>query len=282
MRNNRRCFIAAAILAVMLMVAGCGKKDAGNQGAEVSGKVSASGSTALLPLVKQAEADFKQKYTAVDVSVSGGGSFTGLNQVASGAVDIGNSDVPVTPELKDKGLVEHQVSVIPFIIVANPGVELDSLTQDQLIDIFTGKFTNWKQLGGKDQAIIIIGRSSSSGSRAAIKEIVLKGQEFSAQSVVQDSNGAVRAAISNTPGAIGYIDQAYVDKTVKPIKYNGVDYSVDNVASGKYPIYTYGRMYTKGEAEGAVKAFIEFIQSDDFQNEYVSQLGFVPINKMKK
>lgn len=280
-------FAAVALLAASL-IAGCGgskesaketAKPAPSQGIE--GKVSASGSTALLPFLKAAQEDFQKKNAKVTVNISGGGSFTGQNQVASGAVDIGNSDVGLQNSLQDKGLVEHKLVGIPFVFITNSSVTVDSLTEQQYIDILSGKITNWKEVGGKDEKISIISRSKSSGSRATIEQVVLKGKSITDNVVIQDSNGAVRAAVSSTPGAIGYVDAAYVDKSIKALKYNGVEYSVGNVTAGKYPVYTFGRMFTKGQPAGAVKAFIDFATGKEFQEAYAEKNGFIPVTKMK-
>jgi len=244
--------------------------------------ITAAGSTALQPLVRAAADGFMSKYAGVQVNVSGGGSFTGLNNVASGAIDIGNSDVVVTEELKDKGLVDHQVAVAPFLIIVNRDVTVDTLTKAQLKDIFTGKITNWKDVGGKDEKISIIGRAKSSGSRATISKIVMDGEDFTDAAAAQDSTGNLITAVSQTPGAIGYIDAAYLKDTVKALKYNGVAYSADAVTSGQYPVFAYEHMYTKGEATGSVKAFLDYILSPDFQNTNVEKSGFIPMSKMKK
>lgn len=269
----------------LMMVAGCGSNSGdktSNQAAEVSGKVSASGSTALLPLLKPAQEEFHKMYDKVTVNIAGGGSFTGMNQVSEGTVNIGNSDVALPTEFKDKGIVDHKVVVLPFVFITNKDVTVDNLTEQQAVDILTGKITNWKEVGGQDKAITIIHRAKSSGSRATITETVLKGAAFTDQAVIQDSNGAVKAAIANTPGAIGYVDAPYADGSVKTLDYNGVKYSPEAVTSGKYPVYSYGHMYTKGEATGATKAFIDYVMSADFQNTYVEKTGFIPITKMPK
>ncbi|CVK18777.1 MULTISPECIES: phosphate ABC transporter substrate-binding protein [Sporomusa] len=281
--------LLAGALAMMLgvsLVAGCGgqketPKNAPAQG-ELSGTVTASGSTALLPLLKPAQEEFQNKNPKVTVNIAGGGSFTGQNQVAAGSVTIGNSDVPLQDSLKDKGLVETKLVGIPFVFITNTDVSVDNLTQQQYVDIFTGKVSNWKEVGGKDQKITIIHRAKSSGSRGAIAEIVLKGAAFTDNAVIQDSNGAVRAAIASTPGAIGYVDAAYADQSVKTLAYNGVKFSINDVIDGKYPVYTFGRMFTKGEPTGAVKAFIDYATSPEFQNVYAEKNGFVPVTKMKK
>ena len=249
---------------------------------KVTGKVTASGSTALLPLLKAGQEEFYKLNDKVTINISGGGSFTGQKQVASGAVNIGNSDVDVAADLKDKGLVEHKLVGIPFVFIVNKDVSVENLTKQQYIDILTGKIQNWQQVGGKDQKITLIHRAKSSGSRATIAKIVLNNANFTDDAVVQDSNGAVRSAIATTPGAIGYVDAAYVDSTVKALKFDGVAFSIEAVVDGKYPVYTFGRMFTKGEAKGAVKAFIDFVTGKDFQEKYAEKNGFVPITKMKK
>jgi len=282
--------LALTMLVGMSLVAGCGSstgkpaasKDAAKAPAKIEGKVTASGSTALLPLLKVGQEEFYKLHDKVTINISGGGSFTGQKQAASGAVNIGNSDVDLAADLKDKGLVGTDLVGIPFVFIVNSDVSVDSLTTAQYVDILTGKIKNWKDVGGKDEKITIIHRAKSSGSRATIAAKVLKGKEFTDDAIIQDSNGAVRSAIATTPGAIGYVDAAYVDKTVKPLKFEGVAYTIDAVTAGKYPVYTVGHMFTKGQPAGAVKAFIEYVTSKDFQDKNVEKQGFIPLTKLPK
>lgn len=278
--------MSALMISAAMVFTGCGgsQSTSGSAGADhaISGKISASGSTALLPLLKPAQEEFQNQHEKVTVNVAGGGSFTGMNQVAEGSVDIGNSDVNLPDEYKDKGLIDHKVVVEPFVFIVDKANKVDNLTKQQVVDILTGKITNWKDVGGADQKITLIHRAKSSGSRATISDVVLKGAAFTDDAVIQDSNGAVRAAISSTPGAIGYVDAPYADESVKVLKFDGVEFSAQNIIDGKYPIYGYGHMYTKGEPTGAVKAFIDYIMSDDFQNSQVKKLGFIPVSKMKE
>lgn len=287
MFGKKKLLLAAGALMVSasMILAGCGgtQQAAETSGAaQIAGKISASGSTALLPLLKPAQEAFQEKYADVTVNVAGGGSFTGMNQVAEGSVDIGDSDVNLPDDYKDKGLVDHKVVVEPFVFIVDKANGVDSLTKEQVVGILTGKITNWQQVGGADQTITLIHRAKSSGSRATISEVVLKGADFTDNAVIQDSNGAVRAAIASTPGAIGYVDAPYADDSVKVLKYDGVEYSAQNIIDGKYPIYGYGHMYTKGKPTGAVKAFIDYILGDEFQSSQVEKLGFIPISKMKQ
>lgn len=278
--------MGALMVSAAMLVTGCGGSQGAseNAGAEqaIAGKISASGSTALLPLLKPAQEEFQNQHEKVTVNVAGGGSFTGMNQVAEGSVDIGNSDVDLPDDYKDKGLVDHKVVVEPFVFIVDKTNTVENLTKQQAVDILTGKITNWKDVGGADQKITLIHRAKSSGSRATISEVVLKGAAFTDDAIIQDSNGAVRAAISSTPGAVGYVDAPYADESVKVLKFDGVEFSAQNIIDGKYPIYGYGHMYTKGEPKGAVKAFIDYILSDAFQNSQVEKLGFIPVSKMKK
>ena len=142
--SNRSLICLLAIILSVGMLAGCGQNAQQAATADIQGTVTASGSTALLPLLKPAQEEFQKKYTKVTVNISGGGSFTGQNQVAAGSVNIGNSDVGLQDSLKNSGLVEHKLVGIPFVFIVHPGVAVDSLTQQQYVDIFSGKITNWK------------------------------------------------------------------------------------------------------------------------------------------
>ena len=287
MNMKKGLALILTLVMAMALLAGCGgapapKEEPKKAAAEIAGTVKASGSTALLPFLKAGQEEFQKKNAKVTVNIAGGGSFTGQNQVATGAVDIGNSDVALDPKLSDKGLVEIKLVGIPFVFVAHKDVKVDNLTTQQYVDIMTGKITNWKDVGGQDLKITLIHRSASSGSRATIQELVLKANKFTDNAVIQDSNGAVRAAIGSTAGGFGYIDAAYVDATVKSLAVDGVKYSLADVAAGKYKILTFGRMYTKGAPKDATKAFIDFVTGKEFQEAYAEKNGFVPITKMPK
>jgi phosphate transport system substrate-binding protein len=282
------------------LLAGCGQsKDSGasagaggNTGADnggakqeqqLSGTVTASGSTALAPLVKQAAADFMDKNPKVTVNVTGGGSGTGLKNVADGTSDIGNSDVAAEGEFKDKGLVDHVVAIAPFAIITNNDVGIDNLSKQQAADIFTGKITNWKDIpGGKDMKITVVHRPASSGSRRLVQQIVLDGKEFTKEGIEQAESGAMKTAVASTSGAVGYVDIPFVDQTVKAVKFDGVAFSQETVRSGAYKLYGVEHMYTKGEPAGAVKAFLDFIMSKDFQERRVEELKFLPASLLSK
>lgn len=286
---NKKTWAAALLISVFaagLALTGCGGNDAGEFGS--SGKVTVSGASALLPLAKDAAQKFKAKNDQVSITLNAGGSGTGLKQVSEGSVDIGNSDVfakEKLPEAKAAELVDHKVAVTVMAPVVSKeiGTNVKSLTKAQLQDIFTGKVTNWKDVGGPDEAVVLITRPSTSGTRALFTKYALDGkEELSNKSMETDDSGTLVQTVSQTKGAIGYVALSYLmnNNTVTPLAIDGVEPTLDNVYNGKYPVWGYEHMYTKGEAAGAVKAFIDFIMSKDYSADIEKQ-GYGVASKMK-
>ncbi|CAI6078042.1 phosphate ABC transporter substrate-binding protein PstS family protein [Cohnella sp. JJ-181] len=291
----KKSLLVLTTLALGISLAACGKNENSNNanagassGAALSGAISAAGSTALQPLVDQASKKFMDLNKDVTITVNGGGSGAGLSQVAEGTVQIGNSDVFAEEKLKDadadkaKELVDHQVAVVSIAAVANKDVGVDNLTKAQLVDIFTGKVTNWKDVGGKDEKVVLVNRPASSGTRATFENFALGAKsEDLPDSITEDASGTVRKLVSETPGAIGYLALSYLDDTIQALKYEGVEPTSENVASGTYPVWAYEHMYTKGQPEGAVKAFLDYMLSDEIQTTDVKDLGYIPVSDMK-
>jgi len=256
------------------------------QTAALSGKITAGGATAMQPLVEQAAKLFMEKNPGVSISVQGGGSGTGLSQVAAGAFDIGNSDIFAEEKLKPeqyKDLVDHQVAVVGMAAVAHPEVGVEGVTKQQLIDIFTGKITNWKEVGGKDVKIQLVNRPSSSGTRATFKKYALDGAE-EASGIEEDSSGTVRKIVAETPGAIGYLAFSYLDGSVKALKIDGVEPTKANVVTNRYKVWAYEHSYTKGEPQGVVAAFIDFLMNDPAvqgAGGIVEKAGYIPTADME-
>ena len=278
-----------------LSILGCGGDNAssdkaassGDQAA-VTGSITGSGSSALLPLAKDAADKFKEAHPEVSITLNGGGSGTGLKQVADGSVDIGNSDVAAETKL-DKavadGLVDHKVCVITMAPVINKDIadKVKSLTKQQLTDIFTAKVTNWKEVGGPDEPIVLVTRPSTSGTRALFKEFALGGaEETSNKSLETDDSGTLLQSIKDNKGAIGYVALSYLvnNKDVATVAIDGVEPTLENTYSGKYPVWGYEHMYTKGEPSGAVKAFLDFIMSDEYGKAMEAQ-GYGITSKMQ-
>jgi len=251
-------------------------------GGNVTGSVTASGSTALQPLVTLAGDKFMAANSGADVKVTGGGSGTGVKNVAGGISDIGNSDVAADAQYKDT-LVDHVVAIAPFVLIVSKDVNVEDLTKQQAADIFTGKIKNWKEVGGADKPINLIHRQESSGSRKLVKKIILDGAEFASGGVTQESSKTVAQAVAQGQGSIGYVDAPYVTDQVKALKLNGAEFTKDNIASGKYILYGTEHMYTKGEPQGAVKAFLDYITSKEFiESPEAAKLGFLPADLVKQ
>ncbi|AJA48194.1 phosphate-binding protein PstS 1 [Clostridium pasteurianum DSM 525 = ATCC 6013] len=298
MKSKKLKFVVTAIAITLVagLFAGCGNSDSSNNASNnssastqgVSGSITVSGSTALQPLAEKSIEGFNKKNPDATVNVQGGGSGTGLTQVSQGAVDIGNSDVAAEEKLDAataKTLVDHKVCAIGFAVVTSKDVDVTDLTKAQIQDIFTGKVKNWKDVGGKDLAINVVHRTSGSGTRATFTKTVLDGnKEKDDIGTTQDSNGAVKAAMTKTPGSISYLALSYlndeVKNDIKELKIGGVEASKENITTGKYPFWSYEHMYTKEEPTGVSKAFIEYITSDE-NKKLIEKLGYIASSDMK-
>lgn len=277
-----------------LLLAGCGSGGASTESSQASGgsssgaasnenvEILAVGSTALQPLVEAAGESFSADNPNYTITVQGGGSGTGLSQVEAGAVTIGNSDVFADEKdgVDASKLVDHKVAVVGMAPVVNKDAGVTELSQQELIDIFTGKVKNWSELGGADQEISVINRASGSGTRATFEKWGLDGAE-TIQTQEQDSSGTVRKIVAETPGAISYLALSYLDDSIQALSLDGVEATPENIADNKWPIWSYEHMYTNGEPDANVKAFLDYIMTDDVQQGIVIELGYLPITDMK-
>ncbi|WP_413298985.1 phosphate ABC transporter substrate-binding protein [Bacillus sp. 1P10SD] len=298
MKSFKKLSLLTLFAALMVFMAACGggtsstEKTASNteketpkteEKKEFSGSLVVSGSSAMQPLVAAAAEEFMAANPNVDIQVNAGGSGTGLSQVAEGSVQIGNSDVFAEEKegIPADQLVDHKVAVVGMTAAVNPKVGIKDIKKEDLIKVFTGKITNWKELGGKDQKIVLVNRPDSSGTRAVFNKFALDGAT-PAEGITEDSSNTVKKIINETDGAIGYLAFSYfTDDSVTPLAIDGVEPTGENVQSGKFPVWAYEHSYTKGEATDLAKEFIDYMMSDDIQNNLLKEQGYLPVTKMK-
>jgi phosphate transport system substrate-binding protein len=245
-----------------------------------TGTATASGSTALLPLAQKAATDYAAKCPGGTITVSGGGSSTGLANVAAGTSDIGNSDVPVTdaPSIDASTVTDHQVAIVAFAIIVNPKTNVTNLTLKQAQDVFSGKVTNWKDVGGADVPVTLIERKPGSGTRLSFDKCVMRGTaESTTPSSTQDSTQLVVQGVTGADGGTSYVGLASVGSTT-PLSLDGVKPDASTVKAGTYPFWSHEHMYTKGAGSTLAQSYIDYILTDAFQSGELTTLGFLPLS----
>lgn len=277
MRTNFKFKIAAVLglLAILIGLTGCANNN--------SNKITVVGSSAMQLLAEQAGNDYRLSHPDSNIVVQGGGSGTGLSQVQAGAVEIGTSDVFAETQkgIDAKKLQNHLVAVVGIVPIVNKSAGVKNLTRQQLSDIFTGKITNWKQVGGKNQNITVINRSKGSGTRGTFEGLILNGKK-PIQAQEQDSNGTVRKIVSSTPGTISYISFPYAnDENIQKLSIDKIKPTNKNVETNRWHLWSYEHMYTKGKPNKNVQKFIDYMLGSKVQNDLVPKLGYISINKMQ-
>lgn len=277
MRTNFKFKIAAVLglLAILIGLTGCANNN--------SNKITVVGSSAMQLLAEQAGNDYRLSHPDSNIVVQGGGSGTGLSQVQAGAVEIGTSDVFAETQkgIDAKKLQNHLVAVVGIVPIVNKSAGVKNLTRQQLSDIFTGKITNWKQVGGKNQNITVINRSKGSGTRGTFEGLILNGKK-PIQAQEQDSNGTVRKIVRSTPGTISYISFPYAnDENIQKLSIDKIKPTNKNVETNRWHLWSYEHMYTNGKPNKNVQKFIDYMLGSKVQNDLVPKLGYISINKMQ-
>ena len=277
MRKNFKFKIAAVcgLLAILIGLTGCANNNSNN--------ITVVGSSAMQLLAEQAGNDYRLSHPDSNIVVQGGGSGTGLSQVQAGAVEIGTSDVFAETQkgIDAKKLQNHLVAVVGIVPIVNKSAGVSNLSKQQLSDIFTGKITNWKQVGGKKQTITVINRSKGSGTRGTFEGLVLNGKK-PIQAQEQDSNGTVRKIVSSTPGTISYISFPYAnDENIQKLSIDGIKPTNKNVETNRWHLWSYEHIYTKGKPNKNVQKFIDYMLGSKVQNDLVPKLGYISIDKMQ-
>lgn len=248
--------MAAAVSVVG--ITGCGSKKA-------SGTISLAGSTSMEKVCESLMEGFMEKNPGITVTTEYTGSGAGLESLAAGSVDIGNASRHVKDSEAEKGIVENVIALDGIAVIVDSKNTVTALTSEELTNIYTGAVTNWSELGGKDEAIVVIGRENGSGTRDAFEELLgVKDKCAYAQEL--DSTGAVLAKVSATEGAIGYVSLDVVDNSVVAVSLNGVEATEANILAGTYALQRPFVMATKGEISKQnelVKTWFDYIKSDE-------------------
>lgn len=244
--------------------------------ADLSGSISMVGSTSMEKLANALSEAFMEEYPEVTVTAEFVGSGAGIEAVTNGTADIGNSSRSLKDEEKAAGVVENVVAIDGIAVCVDPANEVADLTKEQLTNIYNGTVTNWKEVGGADEPIIVIGREAGSGTRGAFEELVdLKDACKYANEL--DSTGAVIAKVASTPGAIGYASLDALDDSVKALSLEGVEATAENIKAGNYFLSRPFVMATKGEISeqnDLVQAWFDFVLGDEGQ-QVASEVGLI-------
>lgn len=244
--------------------------------AELSGTVTLAGSTSMEKVCEALSEAFMEEYPNITVTVEYTGSGAGLEALTAGSVDIGDSSRTLKDEEIAAGAVENIVAIDGIAVITDPANTVLDITSDDLTKIYTGEYTNWSELGGADEAIVVIGREAGSGTRGAFEEL-LKVEDACAYAQELDTTGAVLAKVASTPGAIGYVSLDVVDDSVNALALDGVAATEENILAGGYLLSRPFVMATKGEIADQnelVKTWFDFIASDAGQT-VISNIGLI-------
>lgn len=241
------------------------------------GTLRIAGGTAHIPVMKEAANQIINFNPKIQISIAGGGSGLGIKQAGEGLVDIGNAGrKPSDEEINKYNLKLLKWAVDGVGAVVHPENKIQSLTSKQLQDIYSGKISNWKELGGIDRQINLYTRDEASGTRKVFWKKALAKGEISAKANVVVSNGAMKSAVAGDPFAIGFVSIGHMDGSVAPVVLDDILPTLDTVRSGEYKVARGLYSLTKGEARGLTKVFLEFIMSPTGQ-QIVADKGFIPV-----
>lgn len=306
MKKNSKMILAAVGTAVMAagMLAGCGssskettaaqtttvadskaadtteakKEEKTEAAADLSGTISMVGSTSMEKFANALSETFMEKYPKVTVTAEFVGSGAGVEAAANGTADIGNASRNLKDEEKAKGIAENIVAIDGIAVVVDPSNTVEDLTKDQLAGIYDGTVTNWKDVGGNDAPIVVVGRESGSGTRTAFEEL-LELEDKCKYANELDSTGAVMAKVASTPGAVGYVSLDVLDDTVKAVKLEGAEPTEENIKAGTYFLSRPFVMATNGEISEQselVQGLFDYIYSAEGQ-ELVKSVGLITV-----
>lgn len=268
------------MLLFVTLLSACGSENENNTGAAVGGTdpISISGSTSVGPLAEKLAHKYSEE-NQVKIEINQIGSSAGITNATSGVSEIGMSSRDLKDEEKASGLKETIIAYDGIVVVTHPSNKVKDLTMDQVKQIFTGKVTNWKELGGDDLEIVVVSREDGSGSRDAFQEIVgYSSGELVRSSIVASGNGNIKTTVAMNKHAVGFISFEYIDKTISTIDINGVEATAENVLQQKYSLSRpFLFVYKEENLTGAGQEFIDYILSPDGQ-AIVAETGAIRVN----
>lgn len=274
MRDVRVSFFLVLIFLVFSLGAHAGEL---NRFQGMEGTLDIAGGTAHIPVMKEAAQKIMTFNPKIKITIAAGGSGVGVQKVGEGMVGIGNTGRALSQAEIDKfGLKSFPFAIDGVAVAVNPENPVSELTAGQVQDIFSGKIKNWKDVNGKDASVNLYTRDEASGTREVFWDILLKKGKVDQSANVVASNGAMKLALSKDPNAIGYVGIGHIDNTVKAIKLDGKIPSQENAADGSYKVTRKLYMNTKGEPQGLIKAFIEYVKGPDGV-AFIEKSGYIPL-----
>ena len=277
-------FAVAGLLVVMLMITGCTSTPGGNVTTTPGGitTLKVTGSTTVLPLAQKAADTYMADHKDANILITGGGSSVGVQAAGEGTADIGMSSRDVTSEEQAKypALVKREIAWDAIVIIVNQANTVNQLSLPQARGIYNGTYTNWNQVGGQDQVIVVVGRDSASGTRTYFSETIMRNENFTRFQEEFNSNGGVQQKVSQTRGAVGYVGLGFTDGVRKlDIVVNGtpVEATIDTVKARTYPVSRPLYLLTRGEPTGLAQQYIDFILSPQGR-QIVETEGFISLS----
>lgn len=272
----KRLFASAATVLLGVSLAVAAPLDAFKG---LKGNLDIAGGTAHIPVMKDAARNIMESNSDIRITVAGGGSGVGVQKVGEGLAQIGNTGRALKDsEVQKYGLVSFPFAIDGVAVAVNPGNPVSQLSKSQLIDIFSGKIANWKEVGGNDAPITLYVREDGSGTRETFEDRALNKGTSAASANVINSNGAMKTAVGRDPNAIGYVGIGHLDDSVKGIVLDGMTPSQKNAADGTYKVTRLLYMNTKGQPEGLTKAFVDYIYSPDGE-AIIAKAGYIPTGR---
>ena len=245
---------------------------------EAGGQLQLAGSSTVQPLAQALAEAFMAQNPDVAIDIQGGGSSVGVKSAAEGTTPIGNASRALKDSEMEEypDLIAHTIARDGIAIAVHPDVPVSGVSTDEVRQVFAGEITNWSELGGPDENIIVVSREEGSGTRGAFEDMVMGESLVVDTALLQPSNGAVKTTVASTPFSMGFVSFGYLDESVKALAVDGVEATVANAMSDAYPVVRPLNMITNGEPTGLAKAFLDFIFSDEGQA--IVAEDYIPVN----